>query len=371
DADRIRAAAALSEPGVFRLEGPASELFRGFDDLSRNVTRHFYAHECELPLDGARLVPPEQVDAELARQQRAQESSRRWFGSIPVLQISLQVSAQEIRDPGNIPNALGRWRDARRRCDALLPDAHRLGEAVSTAHAAIRSAAAAEWLARGRFTFEAKEFNISSDNVLASPDLEAAAILAQKGHHESLDRLAENLAPALQAMRSRIASALLLAAGSAEPGLAALRQEALPLCDALEALDAVWSRVLSIHESWDAVLVLIQNQGNHSSPGEVAALLESLLARLGEHRDAVIEGLRGVRYPFDHARDELSLADYASDFKPGGSAAETHFNGAGSLLQRLMPFQEQSVSTLVRIVEAIEGAHPLAQGFDPSREATV
>src|SRR5258705_5537457 len=47
DADRIREARRLSEPGVFRLCEPATRLVSDFANLSRTVTRHHYEKHFE------------------------------------------------------------------------------------------------------------------------------------------------------------------------------------------------------------------------------------------------------------------------------------------------------------------------------------
>ena len=53
DRDRIRAALALAAPGVFHQDDPAATLFSDFVSVSRAVTRHYYEHDQQLPLETA------------------------------------------------------------------------------------------------------------------------------------------------------------------------------------------------------------------------------------------------------------------------------------------------------------------------------
>ena len=62
DPDRIRAAEALGEPGVFTLDAPATALFRDFAALSRAVTRH---HSSLSSPSSACCLPPAAAGAAL------------------------------------------------------------------------------------------------------------------------------------------------------------------------------------------------------------------------------------------------------------------------------------------------------------------
>ena len=46
----------MHQPGIFRLEKPASLLFKDFEDLSQRLTRHYYQNEVGLELVNATLV---------------------------------------------------------------------------------------------------------------------------------------------------------------------------------------------------------------------------------------------------------------------------------------------------------------------------
>ncbi len=62
--DRIRAVAALGEPGVCPHEGPATDLFDAFPDLSRRVTRLYYEAQQGLEIHDQNLVPEGALGAE-------------------------------------------------------------------------------------------------------------------------------------------------------------------------------------------------------------------------------------------------------------------------------------------------------------------
>jgi hypothetical protein len=79
DRERIASARAQSAPGVFHLDSPAAELFDDFEDLSRKVTRSFYAGVFGDAVDGMRLRPMEEIIAESERARRRDEAQQRYF----------------------------------------------------------------------------------------------------------------------------------------------------------------------------------------------------------------------------------------------------------------------------------------------------
>ena len=55
--DRIRRARAAKAPGLFRLEGPATQLFSDFDTVARQITFLHYAEDLRIPVLPAALAP--------------------------------------------------------------------------------------------------------------------------------------------------------------------------------------------------------------------------------------------------------------------------------------------------------------------------
>jgi Zn-dependent protease with chaperone function len=103
DADRVKAALALQEPGVFHLEAPAAELFSDFISLSRAVTRDHFQHQLEVPLDkvqfrsSARMVQDRQAADEADRSVDAFYGERFHFLRLSPLDLNSPPNADEAR----------------------------------------------------------------------------------------------------------------------------------------------------------------------------------------------------------------------------------------------------------------------------------
>lgn len=80
DRDRVKAAAALAAPGVFQLDAPASGLFADFPAVSKAVTRHYYEHDQELPMDKATLRRTSEMMADRQAADDAEKYAERFFG---------------------------------------------------------------------------------------------------------------------------------------------------------------------------------------------------------------------------------------------------------------------------------------------------
>ncbi len=117
DADRVKAALALQEPGVFHLEAPAAELFSDFTSLSRAVTRDHFQHQLEVPLDqvqfrsSARMVQDRQAADEADRSVDAFYGERFHF---------LRLSPLDLNSPPNAAEARARMEEHGPAYDPLL-----------------------------------------------------------------------------------------------------------------------------------------------------------------------------------------------------------------------------------------------------------
>ena len=79
DADRIRSAAAMNQPGVIHLTEPASNLFSGFADLSKAATRFHYESNFELRITEHNLMSHEVAARESQTQAEGESALHDYF----------------------------------------------------------------------------------------------------------------------------------------------------------------------------------------------------------------------------------------------------------------------------------------------------
>ena len=125
DADRIRAALRLNEPGVFRLTEPATGLFSDFADLSKRVTRHQYEKHFQLQFTDQNLMSAEEILRESAASAEADALVRKYYGRV-------NISLKPLLATGELPaitgaeDAVGAWREARQATETLRAEAEKI-----------------------------------------------------------------------------------------------------------------------------------------------------------------------------------------------------------------------------------------------------
>lgn len=97
DTDRIVAAEALGEPGVFRYEGEAAELFSDFDALCVKATRYLYEKDIGLKITDDNLVSTDETMAEARAQREEGNAVEEFIGGINPIVMPITFTVQECQ----------------------------------------------------------------------------------------------------------------------------------------------------------------------------------------------------------------------------------------------------------------------------------
>lgn len=354
DRDRMKAAEALSERGIFHWEGGASVVFKDFKNVSRALTRHFYEHECELPVQEAALVSFEEAHREADAQKAAAESARRFLGELPLIHFEFLLESQISNSALDATTLQSEWKNAVLECERLKPEAEACFPAINKNDEALRGNFTGEWLARAQFRYEAKDFHILKDLAESLGNLEDAAIRSQAVHRQKRDEQIQKVQPFIHATCRRLTLALQLQPNGPEQPEGSTGDERATLIEVIRTLGRCLPALHFIRERWDALLGMLQNQKNHSNPAQVNERITSLLESFEKQRQQVQEILAGLPYPFPHARPGISLFEYASDVTKSDSRNETLFKLSALMLERLFELYSISVCRLVRLAEERE-----------------
>src|SRR5258708_32377615 len=79
DADRIRAAVAMNQSGVFHSDKAASDLFKGFDELCVSASRFHYEHNLGMRITDHNLVPHEISERDSESQAEGEQALHDFF----------------------------------------------------------------------------------------------------------------------------------------------------------------------------------------------------------------------------------------------------------------------------------------------------
>ena len=358
DADRIASSRADRSPGIFRLGGPATDLFRDFDALSRAVTRQYYRQVL------GHAVPSEALTSvdEVVRGQEAVAEGNRGLdrfvlGAFDATRpFTLPAALPSIPDdPKAEAKQLVRVRHAL--VAARAPYTEALGRRREAIGRLVEVQAAADLLKAGFKGVKGAEFNLGQGRV-SLPEAEAA----RQGQEAAL--LA--LDPEFEAFEEQIVARLRLGLGLLQspaidrrmPAADDWRSEAKALYPSAvhvagRALPALVSLIAARGSLERSLGLLKGNEENQSyingvlrGSRRVHERLVELRARLG---DAVL-------YPFHHGEGAVGLARHAlPPTLPGHEEVVPLYEVSGEAIDRVLTLHCRLLGRLALAVMEVEG----------------
>jgi hypothetical protein len=355
DRDRIASAVREDAPGVFHLDGPATDLFRDFDALAQAATADYYRGVFGPQFTPDHLLPVAEIvrgteDAEAGRH----AVDRLFLGRFtPYRPLPLPAGAPA--QPGDPKAALRALKELR----GELPVARegygaaldRQGEAFGT----LIKAQAAATMSRCDFKYKAADY-----------DVPRASLDAARSASDAATRKMDDESAALDAFEQVIVRRLSLALGLLEHEAVAKRMEdpeawrgearaLYPVAAFL--VGRVWPKLMPLARDRIALLSVLQHyQGNEQNERLVNAILRGgrdLHDRLQE----LAAALGGeMLYPFDHAAGEVTLKAFALPSIPDAGAIGELIETAEAALDRLLPLHSRLLGRLTLAAEAVETA---------------
>ena len=372
DVDRIASSRADRSTGIFRLGGPATDLFRDFEALSRAVTRQYYRQLLghDVPIEVLTSVD-DVVRGQEAVAEGNRGLDRVFLGAFDATRpLTLPSSMPEApADPKAAAKQLVRARHAL--VAARAPYAEALGRRRETLGRLVEVQAAADLLKAGFKGVKGAEFNLGQRRATLS-EAEAAR------EAQEADLLA--LAPAFEAFEERIVARLTLGLGLLQstaidrrlPAADAWRNEAKALYPAAVHVAGRASpslvSLIAARGSLERSLGLLKgNEENRSyidgvlrGSRRVHERLVELRARLG---DAVL-------YPFQHGDGAVGLARHAlPPTLPGHEEVVPLFEVSGEAIDRVLTLHCRLLGRLALAVDEVETCLGLPALSPPAVEA--
>jgi len=361
-ADRIRQAERMRAAGVFRAIGPATTLFHRFDDLARNVTLMHYQQGLRLPLRPEHLVPVEETVRESRGQTEGEQAIRQFLhGQFSVLRPIVIVD-RDITPPKDPDESIQNLVAARQRMKQSPADVEPALKVFLDADTKLIQACLATQLLTAGCKIQPAEFH------LAAATLEAA----KKATSEN-ERRQNDAVPRLQAFEAdttiRLISALrLLHSPQVAEGIKdveRLRVQATELTGVLPKLVSVYPLLLALRQQFLGIQVVSANRSKCPEPGRADFRVNKLAQDAQQNIQAIQTKLAHVRYPFQHAKTELSLADYAMPDRSDDNSVARTYQQASSHLERLFKLYTRILGQLVLIAVTVEDRFNFAESEQP------
>lgn len=365
DPERTASAALENTEGIFRLRLPAAHLFRRFDWLSRAVTWDFYKEIFEDELKKEDIHPVDELVARQQKQINAVKALRRFFQGQtywyrPI--SSLQDGRKTPRDIAKLQSLITSERDVMLR---ELVRYQKAWKEYDDADSDQLQTVIAEDLLAGKVKVRRDDFSLP----MTSP-----AEIRQA--RDQIERRRADVEPRLlpfeSAAERRLVAGLQLARRpELAPALTAVDASLTELDQLLDLFGMVHDQIATLLEMRDSQLTLQRLLIVFSENRESKPLFDTMQSRR-EHLYGVLNSLRDafadVGYPFDHARADITLAEYLLKELPEEDNPVAVHDAADSIGNQLAPLQGRVLGRLCEIAEAVETKLGLAALNDPPED---
>ena len=368
DPERMASAAKENTDGIFTLRLPAAHLFRRFDFLSRAVTWDYYKEIFGDELKKSDLHPVDKLMEMQKQQQDAWKALRRFFQGHVAWYRPMPTPTVAFKAPSRAADALAVMKKQRA---AMLAAADEYGDVwkkFDTVDTELIEIGLADILLKSGIRVRRKDFSIPLTTRNEVQDARDAA-------DRRIGKLEPKLVPFEDAAADRLYAALQLARTA--PVREVLEGQGVTIAE----LDQLLSLFNHVNERLGQLLVIRDAQvamgkllSLLSESNDNPQLISRLTDRMAEMKDHILhlrESFEAILYPFDHARADISVADYLLKKIPDGENPVELYEAADSIGNALPPMQARVTGRLCQIAEIVETHFGLMLLEDPEDDEEV
>jgi Zn-dependent protease with chaperone function len=324
DTERIASAKGENAPGIFQIELPASVLFADFDSTCRRVTWDYYQGIFGSELSRDEVHPVDELLVRLAAQQEAYKALHRYFQGTFRPDRPLRLSSWNLAAPEK-PNAVANQiKEARSQIVAAAPQYAKEYSQYTESHGDNRIAL---------------EANLTVFERMAGQRLTHSLQLLY------LDKVTERIDGA-DKLQNEIATVL--------PVLHELNQKVA----SFEELQFGNLRLAEMFER------LSQEQASESDIEAAQEQMRRNSALILDVRDSLTK----YAYPYDHAKANISVGEFALAALPDRENPGQIYEAAGNLIETSVQLRARLTGHLCQIAEQVERVLGLKSLPNPSEE---
>lgn len=351
DRERIARAAQEKSDGIFQLELPAAHLFRRFEELSKAVTWDFYREMLGSELKKSRIHPIEKMARHLQEKQDTWKSLHRFFQGQLALYRPFQGPEEAQKPVTNAAAVLDRLRKSR---ESMLQKVEgfrenwKLFDECDTRLIEIRMA---ELLLRTGIRIPRDEFSVplTTDEQIAAEKTSA---------EDQQSKLLPRIVPFEQAAAARLFSALRLAR---TPELTTVLQEARFSADELERLLELFRLIndwiqplLMLRDTRLALGRMLHEMSSDEQNEKLLQQIKRFIGSMFRQLQSVQEAFAEFEYPFDHARKQISIADFLVESQPEEDDPGAMYEASEKLADRFLQLHTLVFGRLCQAAETVE-----------------
>lgn len=365
DRDRIASAARENSNGIFALPSPASHLFRRFDFHARAVTWDFYKEVFGEELKKESIHPVDQLVERQKIQNESFKALRRffqghfsWYRPMP--------SPVNVWDAPSMPKQFAKaLPEHRQTMLTAAPEYAKAWKRYDKADSLLIEIKLAKALITAGVTVKRTDFSIPLTTRRQVSDAEESAGLRQ-------GRMEPKLRAFEEAAADRLYTALQLArVPQIAQKLKANEYFDYDLDQLLQMFLHINERLGQLMEIRDGQIVLGKLLSILADGNENAAIFERIHNQMTELNDLIVDmhsSFQQTPYPFDHAKADISMAQYMLKTLPDHENPVEIYEAADTIGNSLPPLQARVLGRLCQFVEQVESALGMSVLEDPPED---
>jgi hypothetical protein len=348
--NRLRAIEKQGEEGVFRLDAPATALFRDFSGVCRRASYLHYRAVLGERIFDATFVPTAGVVEQREKQDATRESFDRYYRGVLTALRPIEVRWRP-GPPEDAQAAVETLKKSRAALAAASAAAAEAKKAFEAADSVVLDMRAAEGVRASGLRVIATRFHLNSPvpEAIAQRREEHAEKLRVAG--ASLDRAAHPVGTRLEAGLSIL---FIRGADGKIDGAEEKRRRVV----ALVRMNRALARGLSLADELRILLTTMVAVSKAPATDKERAKTAEAMKRLAKDVHGKLDELRsatGVPYPFEHA-SEVTLGVYLVPTLPAEQDIGACYTAADEALGRIYPLYYRTMAELGEIAEAAESA---------------
>ncbi|WP_397571792.1 M48 family metallopeptidase [Schlesneria sp. T3-172] len=358
DRDRILAAERDGSPGQFPREisgekFPATILFDRFREISKGVTEQFYRDSLNDKFSQRLIHPVEKMLQRQTEEINAGKALRRYFQTeIPLLR-PLPIAPQSTAAPENPDEIVSHLKRARERMIEELPTYQRISPRYRYAEEVLFDTIAAQILLQAQVPFPPAQYRLTDASAPAvETKLERArdGVMVLAGKMLAFETEAgDRLSFALQLLH---VPDLIEKISDGEN----LWYEVDDLLPQAQYVSRLIGELPSLRTTTHRLMTLWEHCASRELSPRVLKLLQTQLSTLKSRLETIQQEMGNQLYPFDHARADITLRDYALPHVPEEQDLGGLIDVAYQMQSRLTTIQLRLFARLARAAEKIEDA---------------
>ena len=368
DPERMASAAKEDTDGIFTLRLPASHLFRRFDFLSRAVTWDYYKEIFGAELKKSDLHPVDKLMEMQKQQQDAWKALRRFFQGHVAWYRPMPTPTVAFKAPSRPAETLALMKKQRAAMLAAADEYGEVWEKYDAVDTELIEIGLADILLKSGLRVRRKDFSIP---LTSRDEIQIARDTAER----RIGKLEPKLVPFEDAAADRLYAALQLARTPQVREVLEGQGATVAELDQLLALfNHVYERLGQLLVIRDAQIAMGKLLSLLSESNDNPQLISQITDRMAEMKDHILhlrESFEGILYPFDHARADISVADYLLKEIPDGENPFELYEAADSIGNALPPMQARVTGRLCQIAEMVETHCGLPLLEDPEDDEEV